>query len=194
MFVTTSKREIAVGKRIIILNILLVALLAWSLVGCGGKDEAAPVDNTNQTQALVPDSVIQHDEPEAVEPLAEAPLDMAEPAGDPLAEPLVAEPEAISPETAAPAPEASAPQASVPAAGDGIFSLQLGSYSVASFAEEKATDLRKLGHPATVEEAEVGGQLYHRVFIRGLADRQSAEKLGEELHTSLGLSYLIRRK
>ena len=79
-------------------------------------------------------------------------------------------------------------------AGNGDFSLQLGSFTVARFAEEKAAQLRDLGHPATVEEAEVGGQMYHRVFIRGLADHQSAEKLGEELRSSLGLSYLIRRK
>ena len=65
---------------------------------------------------------------------------------------------------------------------------------MASQAAEKAAQLRDLGYPGTVEEAEVRGILYHRVFIRGLEDRPSAEKLGEDLHTRLGLSYLVRRK
>lgn len=182
-------------KRTVFIQFLLVAVLASGLWGCGGQEEAPPAAHTSQTQALVPDSVVQGEEAEPVEVPAEAPMDVVEPQTKAPAEPKNAEPvapvEAVVVEV--PAQAESIPATPI-ALGDGIFSLQLGSYTVASFAEEKAAQLRDLGYPGTVEEAEVGGQSYHRVFIRGLADRQSAEKLGEDLHTQLGLSYLIRRK
>ena len=191
--VTKPKREIAVGNRTTMVKIILIALLAWALIGCAGEDEAPPESQSSQTPALVPDSVAQDEEIEDVVPAADAPLEVAEPQTDDPAQPLAEAPAEIVEEFSTPVvEEESTPPP--PAAGTGVFSLQLGSFTVAAFAEEKAAELRDLGHPATVEQAEVGGQLYHRVFIRGLSDRQSAEKLGEDLHSSLGLSYLIRRK
>jgi len=191
--ITKPKREIAVGNRTTMVKIILIVLLAWALVGCGDKDEAPPESQSSQTPALVPDSVAQDEDILDVVPAAAEPLEVAEPQSADPAQPLAEQPAEVVEEFSTPVvEEESTPPP--PPAGTGVFSLQLGSYTVAAFAEEKAAELRDLGHPGTVEQAEVGGQLYHRVFIRGLSDRQSAEKLGEELHSSLGLSYLIRRK
>jgi len=183
-------------KRTFLMPLLLISMFLYGLAGCGGKDETPPAANTSQQTAMVPDSVVESEDPADVQPVADIPAEMAAPQAASSEHPHAGEPAAEVKPVEAPAQEAAAappPPPSAPA-GNGIFSLQLGSYTIAAFAEEKAAQLRDLGHPATVEEAEVGGQLYHRVFIRGLDDRQSAEKLGEELRSSLGLSYLIRRK
>ncbi len=96
-----------------------------------------------------------------------------------------ASPTASPTRTAPPAP---------PIPGNGRFSLQLGSYKTAAYAEKKAQELRVQGHPATVERADVWGRIYYRVFIRGLADRTSAEILGDELRVEMGLDYLVRER
>ncbi len=184
------------GKREIFIKLLLVAVLAWGLIGCGGKDETPPAGTSTQTVALVPDSVADSAEAEVLEAAPEAVVAEVESPTNSPAEPApipqVKAPEEVHSPVSAPQP-VPAPK-SEPTQGQGLFSLQLGSYTNASQAAEKAAQLRDLGYPGTVEEAEVHGTIYHRVFIRGLADRPSAEKLGEDLHTRLGLSYLIRRK
>jgi len=182
-------------KKLFSVLLLLAVLSVAGLVGCGNKDETPAAGTATQTKALVPDSVVKEELEQAA--LVEGEIETP-------AEPEVTSPEhpgsaaaaaevdpVVTPASAGTAQPKAQP---VAVAGNGDFSLQLGSFTVARFAEEKAAQLRDLGHPATVEEAEVGGQMYHRVFIRGLADHQSAEKLGEELRSSLGLSYLIRRK
>ncbi len=175
--------------------LLLAVLSVAGLVGCGNKDEAPAAGTATRTKALVPDSVVKEELEQA--PLAEGEIEA--PAESEVISPehsgAVAAAAEVDPVETPASPEAAQPITQpVAVAGNGDFSLQLGSFTVARFAEEKAAQLRDLGHPATVEEAEVGGQIYHRVFIRGLADHQSAEKLGEELRSGLGLSYLIRRK
>jgi cell division septation protein DedD len=175
--------------------VLVLALVSLGgMMGCGGDDDALPESQTHQTKALVPDSTVENDElpttdqdvvvqPEATEAVGAA-IEQ-EPVVQPVENVQIEETPQVVEITPAASPEAS---------GAGPFSLQLGSYTVASYAEEISSKLQNLGYPATVEQAEVGGTLYHRVFIRGLADRQIAENLGEELHSSQGLSYLIRRK
>lgn len=181
-------------KRSLFVKMLLLAVLVWALVGCGGNDETPPAGNTSQTKALVPDSVVHAEEAEVSESdPVELPISEEAPAAVPEP-PVETEPAPVVVEAPAPV-SAEKFKSPVSATADaGIFSLQLGAYTVAAQAEEKAAQLRELGYPGTVEQAVVGGQLYHRVFIRGLSDRESAEKLGEELLSSLGLSYLIRRK
>ncbi|MCP4292109.1 MAG: SPOR domain-containing protein [bacterium] len=185
---------------------LVLALLVLMTSGCGGGDDKqVPESNQTitQTKAMVPGSVTENDLAEAtdsdsaldVRPEgygAEStahPADRNNPAVKPSAE------GGQSPDGAIPEQKPTDAPPPPPATKiSGPFSLQLGSYTVKAIAEEKAADLRKLGHSATIEEAAVGGQLYYRVFIRGLADRPSAKNLGEDLHKSLGLSYLIKRK
>ena len=188
-----SEREFVVVKRKLLVSCLLVALVSGAVLGCGGKDDTPAPGNTSQSTALVPSSVIQDEESAADAVEAVAPTEEVTPVSENPEQPVVAEQvvDAVA-EHPDEAPEAIAP--TPPAPGNGNFSLQLGSFTVAKFADEKVAQLRELGYPATTEEAEVGGQLYYRVFIRGLSDRPGAEKLGEELRGSLGLSYLIRQK
>ena len=182
------------GKNKLRVVCLLIALMALALVGCGGGDETPPAGNGSQTAALVPDSVVNSQEADEIAPPDAGPAAVDVPLTESTEAPKTSEPAAVVKEVQTPVSVEKNQTAPPAPAGNGIYSLQLGSYTVGSMAEAKAAELRKLGHPATVEQADVGGQLYHRVFIRGLSDRKSAEKLGEELHASLGLSYLIRRK
>ncbi len=178
-------------------------LIGLFLSGCGQKEEIQPTNESTQTRALVPGSVSEKDLNKTTE-MTDLELEqVAETKNDPVAaaaipvnnEPVNLEEELASPSTQTPAGEVSRVAETVPAGNNsGRYSLQLGSFTVLAIAEEKAAQLRKMGYWPTIERAEVGGQLYHRLFIRGLADRQSAEKLGEDLHTSLGLSYLVKRK
>ena len=181
------------------INTLVLVLFTLTLVGCGQKDDGVEVKESTQTTALVPGSVTEGDLGDAaasseteVEPAHDhqtpvadvSPVEESVPAGDSgvtEVEPVVRN--VVEEHTPPPAADTS-----------GQYSLQLGSFTVLAIAQEKAADLRKLGHPATVEQAEVGGQLYHRLFIRGIADRKSAENLGEELHSGHGFSYLVKRK
>jgi len=185
--------------------ILALSLTAFMVVvaGCGEKDDASVASETKQTKAMVPNSVTEDDLNDATE--SSVPAADVRPEGHQGTPSQL--PENPAPDTSEPAGEGEVPRV-VPPAGQeeraanpppsatisGPFSLQLGSFTVLAIAEEKAVQLRKMGHGATIEQAEVGGQLYHRLFIRGLADHKSAEKLGEELHSSLGLSYLVKRK
>ncbi len=61
-------------------------------------------------------------------------------------------------------------------------------------ANSLAAKVNNQGYTASVEQALVNGKTYHRVFVRGLASQSAAENLGEELHASLGISYLVRRQ
>jgi len=87
------------------------------------------------------------------------------------------------------------PAAQVPTTiSGGPYSLQLGSFGNVAAAGRRAESIRQLGYDPTIEAADVGGTTYHRVFVRGLADKEEASTLGEHLHTKLGITYLIRRR
>jgi len=76
----------------------------------------------------------------------------------------------------------------------GPFSLQLGSFRKAENARDLANRIRELGYVPVIETATPGGVTYHRVFLRGLPDRPTAEQLGERLRSELKITYLIRRQ
>ena len=186
-----------------LMSVLGLIALTMLLPACGGKDEVPAQQESSQTQALVPDSVTEDDLAAAADSTHQTPVVPPEEASA-ASEELTGNPIEEFQEQAAQELES----ASIPSAGQGEqsssadsnsnisgpYSLQLGSFTVLAIAEEKADKLKEMGHAATIEQAEVGGQLYHRLFVRGLADRKSAEKLGEDLHSSLGLSYLVKRR
>ena len=39
----------------------------------------------------------------------------------------------------------------------------------------------------------VAGDTYHRVLVRGFADRDAARAAGESLRSALGLDYFVKR-
>ncbi len=174
------------------------------LAGCGGgdKEEQAVVEKPHSmvpanldtliretgvdTMAAGADAVVAA--PEMTE-IPEAPASE----GDPTVAPAAPAPEDRPVTGTGPAPAAPAAVPRSSAAGGGAYSLQLGSFRRLANAEQLADRVRELGYPARLEEAEVGGLTYHRVFIRGLDSRVAAESLGEELHSGLGIDYLVRR-
>ncbi|MEM8982005.1 MAG: SPOR domain-containing protein [Pseudomonadota bacterium] len=120
----------------------------------------------------------------AAEVARPAPTDAATEANDAVAaspKPPVSEPQ---PQAAATKPQAEAtkPQAapaSVPA--DGLWAVQLGSFSDRDNASRLAASLRADGISAFLTEIERNGTTLHRVRVGPVADRSAAERLVAEL-------------
>jgi DedD protein len=182
--------------------IVLLLILALSLLaGCGGKDEAeAPAEETSR--AMVPAA---RDQPDSTvgEGLATYPETATgaegtsnaggvQNADGPAGATLQASKSVATPPTAAEVEKSTQAPQVVESAG--TFSLQLGSFRSAENARAEVERITALGHSPVVEVASLGGQTYHRVVLRGLADRNEAERLGENIRSQLGITYLIRQK
>jgi cell division septation protein DedD len=75
----------------------------------------------------------------------------------------------------------------------GDYNLQLGSFTNLDNARRQAERIRALGYAPVLEKSELGGQTYHRVILRGVGDMAEASRLGEVIHSKLGIAYLVRR-
>ena len=129
-------------------------------------------------------------EPAAVEN-AERVTDAGEQPGDAPADPVVekqpadavveeaTEAVAAAPVAEPPAPAEDAPQA--PAAADGLWAVQLGSFSARENASRLAATLRSDGIAAFLTELDRDGTVLHRVRVGPVADRAAAERLVAEL-------------
>jgi len=89
--------------------------------------------------------------------------------------------------------ESDPPPPSAAKGAQGAFVLQLGSFRDEGNARGQVERLRTLGHQATIEVSNLGGQIYHRVVLLGLPDQSAASALGERIHAELGITYLVRR-
>lgn len=205
---------------ILIVMLMLLFTLMLPMTGCGTDDSNTPKPTrVKQTQAMVPGTVghQDHDLPEVSGgDLGNANQQEPVQASAPAQLPEAQLPEAQLPDTQLPdtplsdaqLPDTQLPSTQRPGAQPAgsqqhhpnpsfnriiaPYSLQLGSFTTAAAAQEKSSQLQSLGHTPTIEQAEVNGQLYHRLFIRGLKDRQTAENLGQELRRDLGLNYLVK--
>lgn len=74
----------------------------------------------------------------------------------------------------------------------GSYSLQLGSFTNPDNARKQADRIRTLGYDPAVVQYDLGGQTYHRVMLRRVGDMAAASKLGEHIHSQLGIAYLVR--
>jgi cell division septation protein DedD len=114
-------------------------------------------------------------------------------AGDRTAQDAEAELKTIPAETEArPTPSVTRPSTSV-SSGDGAYNLQLGSFTNLANARKQADRISALGYAPVIEESNLGGQIYHRVMLRGVGDMAEASRLGEYIHSELGIAYLVRR-
>lgn len=180
-----ANRVPAVGRTIIMLGVV------WALAGCSGKDKP---DLTPQpsSQAMVPAAA----DSGAADTTGVAAPGTMEAAGTSAAAGV------HSPDMDDTAVRAHEPVEPVSnpfarsrvSAGTGAYSLQLGSFRSAANAEAEVARIAALGRTPDIEVATLGGQTYHRVVLHGLADRAEAERLGEEIHSQLGITYLIRQK
>jgi len=114
-------------------------------------------------------------------------------AGDQTAQDAKAELKAVPAETEArPVPSGTRPSTSV-SSGDGAYNLQLGSFTNLDNARKQADRISILGYSPVIEESNLGGQIYHRVMLQGVGDMAEASRLGEYIHSELGIAYLVRR-
>lgn len=86
------------------------------------------------------------------------------------------EPPAVEPASATDVPD-SPPAAS----GEGLWAVQLGSFSAKDNASRLAAELRASDIPAFLTEIRRDGSVLHRVRVGPVADRAAAEKLAAEL-------------
>ncbi len=107
--------------------------------------------------------------------------------------------DSVSPEQAAPVKDVTdiqkaetRPSTSVKST-DGAYSLQLGSFTNLANARNQADRIKALGYAPVIEESNLGGQIYHRIMLRGVGDMAEASRLGEHIHSKLGIAYLVRR-
>jgi len=111
------------------------------------------------------------------------------PESTPVEETLSSAPADVTPPQPAPRPRDAAREPTA----DGAFSLQLGSFRSLDNARALLARIETLGYEPVLESVVLGGQTYHRVLLRGLADRAAASRTGEALRAELGITYLIRQ-
>lgn len=181
-----SETRLVRARAAAVLSVVLLSGVLLAAVGCGGdkdKDQAEGLP----ARDLVPGAV-QLGDTAATDPAALAAPYAAEPAAAPAAEALVPPP-ATGPRRE---PPRTADQARLAVPG-GTYSLQLGSFLSLDNARSLGARVEALGYAPVLESAVVGGQTYHRVLLRGLADRTEASRTGERLRSELGVTYLIRQ-
>lgn len=182
---------------------VVLLIVAFGLAGCGGDDQEQTTQQTG-SGALVPqDSVTMTADPEAgAASAAEHPEAMTPAAGReidaatamPQQDATGDEPGETTAATARPTAPGTTP---APTTGirmaDGKYSIQCGSFRSGTRAEDHRNRIRTAGYEADIQSVVVSGLTYHRVVVRGFADRESARSAGETLRSELGLDYLIKR-
>jgi len=172
-----------------VLVFAVVALVVLSGCGNGGEEEEAV---QQKPQALVPGGTPDT----TVVDTASAVVDESAYVAGTLSDPDGVTQESAARETAEPAADAvkteNRPATSVQS-NDGLYSLQLGSFTNLENARNQAERIRALGYAPAIEESNLGGQIYHRVMLNGVGDMAEASRLGEHIHSKLGIAYLVRR-
>jgi hypothetical protein len=103
---------------------------------------------------------------------------------------LPANPPAVPPPMTAPPPQAAAPAATPAApqaaAGAGEWGVNIASYPSGDDAEKQAQQLRAAGYAASVQPAQVKGQTWYRVQLKGYNSADAARATAAELQTRYG--------
>lgn len=167
---------------------LLLLALSW-VRPAGGDVDAASIPNDSKSIAVVQFPDI----PPAAKPSVETPAVPAAPAKDEHAE-AVAETKAaeqVQPASPAPTPEAAKPaeqkkepaKPATPASdGDGKFTVQVGSFSVESQANERISSLRAAGFDARSTAVQIPGRgTWYRVQVGRFREREDASKTAAQL-------------
>jgi cell division septation protein DedD len=191
-------------RHAVVLGVACGFLMLACLAGCGKGDQEEPVTQ-QKPPPMVPgaaldsalvDTVVTADTESAYEagtlPVAKGVRDdssVPEQAAVPAVEEIKAAPAATKTASAA---SVARPSTTV-STGDGSYGLQLGSFTNLANARKQVERLSALGYAPVIEESDLGGQTYHRVMLRGVGDMAEASRLGEYIHSELGIAYLVRR-
>ncbi len=184
--------------RVEVILVALMLVLVMVMAGCGGNDDQEQTQ-TEKRHSMVPvnlDTLIAETGSDLLGNQSEAGTNQAPqntPQGQ-VPESNVENSSTIPQVREVETPAADQPNPATQTGKSGTYSLQVGSFGLLSNANSLAAKVNNQGYTASVEQALVNGKTYHRVFVRGLASQSAAENLGEELHASLGISYLVRRQ
>lgn len=138
------------------------------------RDQPVPSANTNKpAPEAAPASDSPDPEPEVNEPLPEEPA---------AAQPAVAETQEVEAPAESPVQKAAAaPAPDEASSSTGMWAVQLGSFGSQENANKLAADLRKQNFTAFLSKLSTGTNELHRVRIGPQKDRESAEKVAEQL-------------
>jgi cell division septation protein DedD len=179
-----------------VLSISLLVFLAAlaNLAGCGGgEDETTAAE---KPRSLVPAAVFDSTAADSTDPAAAVSGTLAgTSAGADGLNADVAPPEPVlkEVESAGARPVAKTAVKKTSAGAGGPYSLQLGSFTNVDNARRQAERIRGLGLEPVIEASNLGGQIYHRIMLKGFAGMNEASRLGEKIRTELGIAYLVRR-
>ncbi|MDR3418957.1 MAG: SPOR domain-containing protein, partial [Nevskia sp.] len=107
--------------------------------------------------------------------------------GEGDAAPRAAKPKATAAAEPKPAPPPAPPhKPEAPAAGAEDWGINVASYAAADDAARQVQQLRSAGYPASVQQAQVRTQTWHRVQLRGYGSAAAARAAADELQTRFG--------
>ncbi len=89
-----------------------------------------------------------------------------------------------APAAVAPPPASAPPPAGPP--GNGEWGVNIASYPLADAAQKQAQQLRTAGFAAAVQQAQVKGQIWYRVQLKGYASADAARAASAELQARFG--------
>lgn len=183
-------------QRLIGALVLIIAAVVFLPMLLTGQDETvsveveAPEQPEMSSEPIAPAAPIELPAPEQVTEIPQ-PEGIPLPAADSVSEApaAVAPPEPVAPiaapipePVAAPAAPAPAPTATpAPATTQGDWVIQLGSFSAAANADRFKQTLLEQGYNAYTVTASADGKSVTRVFVGPLLDRESANRLRDEL-------------
>ncbi|MFO7703679.1 MAG: SPOR domain-containing protein [Halopseudomonas sp.] len=180
-------------QRLIGALVLIIAAVVFLPMLLTGQDETVsvevevpeqpemssePIAPAAPIELLAPEPVMEIPQPEEI-PLPVADSVTEAPAAVTPPEPTAAAEPVTPPATAAPAPEPA--PAPAPATTQGDWVIQLGSFSAAANADGFKQTLLEQGYNAYTVTANAGGKDVTRVFVGPLLDRESANRLRDEL-------------
>jgi DedD protein len=183
-------------QRLIGALVLVVAAVVFLPMLLSGQDETvsveveAPERPEMSSEQIAPAAPIELAEPEVVAGIPEAEV-IPMPEQDSVSEtpPVVTPPAPPAPVAATPEPAEPAPAptpAQAPAAGPGDWVVQLGSFSAAANANGFKQKLEEQGYNAYTVTASADGKDITRVYVGPVLDRESANRLRDELDRRQG--------
>lgn len=178
-------------QRLIGALVLVVAAVVFLPMLLSGQDETVSVEVEVPQQPemsrepIAPAAPIELSDPEPVTeipPPEPIPVPVEESPGE-AAAPVVSVPEPVA---APPAPAPAAAPAPAPTAAQGDWVIQLGSFSAVANADGFKQKLVEQGYNAYTVTATAAGKDITRVYVGPVLDRESANRLRDELERRQG--------